>query len=102
MYNGLDEEYNEVDEDIMLSEDYIRLPEVDEYKIMRNFAFAQKEVNQNILLDILYRPKAFRNFKDMVHKLGLTKRWYRYRDERLKEIAINWCKENNISCEEKL
>ena len=25
--------------------------------------------------------------------------WYKFRDERCKEIAINWCKENNIEFE---
>lgn len=40
---------------------------------------------------------AFRRFKDTVQRYGIENRWYSYREEVLKNIAINWCENNNIS-----
>ncbi|MFD1415086.1 UPF0158 family protein [Oceanobacillus jeddahense] len=39
---------------------------------------------------------AFRRFKDEVHDMGLEEQWYAYRNNEYKQIAINWCEENEI------
>lgn len=43
---------------------------------------------------------AFRNFKDALRRLGLLDRWYRYRDEAMKEFLIAWAEENQVTCED--
>jgi len=39
---------------------------------------------------------AFRHFKDTAERLGLLERWFRYRDEAIKEFIIVWAEANNI------
>lgn len=50
--------------------------------------------------DIMYSSikgrGAFRKFKDNIHKFNIAEDWYRYRDEAIKQIAIDWCKENDV------
>ena len=40
---------------------------------------------------------AFRRFKDNIFEYGIEQNWFQYRREAFKEIAIDWCGENNIS-----
>jgi hypothetical protein len=40
---------------------------------------------------------AFRRFKDNIRRFNLKEDWYRYRDESIREIAVEWCEENSIS-----
>ena len=39
---------------------------------------------------------AFRYFKDTAERLGLLERWFRYRDEAMKEFIITWAEANNV------
>ena len=39
---------------------------------------------------------AFRRFKDYCFDENIIQDWYKYRDERYKEIAIEWCKQNEL------
>lgn len=43
---------------------------------------------------------AFRRFKDAVHHYGIADDWYKYRDNALRQTAIDWCRHNNIEFEE--
>jgi hypothetical protein len=39
---------------------------------------------------------AFRRFKNDIRRFNLEDDWYKYRDVAIKEIAIEWCENNNI------
>jgi len=54
------------------------------------------EKMRNILYSSLKGKGAFRRFKDTANELGILEDWYKYRDEAIKELAIEWCKENNL------
>lgn len=43
---------------------------------------------------------AFRRFKNAVHRDGIADDWHKYRDDALKQIAIKWCRENNVEFSE--
>jgi hypothetical protein len=45
---------------------------------------------------------AFRHFKDTARRLGLLERWYRYRDNAMKEYVIAWAEANNVPYEDDL
>ena len=82
-------------------ENYQELPtkyEINEYKFMEDFSFSihDKKI-QDLLFSSIKGKGAFRRFKDNLIKWNLTDQWYSYRDERLKQIAIEWCKYNNIN-----
>ena len=55
----------------------------------------------NKIRDILYYSikgsGAFRRFKDNIYQYNLEEDWYRFRDEAIKRIAIEWCEDKGIN-----
>jgi len=49
------------------------------------------------LLDKIRGRGAFRRFKDAIHMNGIEEEWYRFRQEELEKIAIDWLEANQIS-----
>ena len=79
---------------------YIQLPtkfDIDEYSIMESFCTSMdnQEIG-DILCDLISGSGAFRRFKNAIHKYDVADEWYKYRDNAMKELAIEWCRENNI------
>lgn len=81
-------------------EDYITLPnrfEVDEWKMMENFAFSRKDEKVSTELQEAARGKgAFRHFKDTIHRLGISEDWYRFRDQAYEQVIQEWCEDNDL------
>ncbi len=82
---------------------YISLPtkfDIDEYSIMEKFCMSldNQEIS-DILYDLISGSGAFRRFKDAIYRYGIEDDWHSYRDNAIKEIAIEWCRENNIEFE---
>ena len=84
--------------------DYVPLPskyEIHEYAIIENFCFT---VESRKISDDLFRSiagkGAFRRFKDAVHRHGIEKSWYAFKDEAYQQIAREWCEEHEISWRE--
>ncbi|MFC3909058.1 UPF0158 family protein [Legionella dresdenensis] len=79
---------------------FIALPlqeEVNEYRIMENFANSITDKhNQDKLFIALSGKGAFRRFKDTVNFLGIADGWYKYRDDQYKKFALEWCEMNGI------
>ena len=84
--------------------EYIQLPtkyDIDEYSIMENFCMSMdKQEIGDILYDLISGSGAFRRFKDAVYKYRVEDEWYTYRNNAIKEIAIEWCRQNNIEFED--
>ena len=80
---------------------YIELPdrwEINEYGIMESFCYSvNDEKIQNVLFSVIRGSGAFRRFKDIIHIYNIQDSWYQYRYEALRKIAIEWCKENDIT-----
>jgi len=81
-------------------EDFIDLPtkyDVHEYQIMERFILSIKDRK---ILDALYRSikgkGAFRRFKDGIIRFDIEDNWYKYREEAIKQIAMDWCELNQI------
>ncbi len=81
-------------------DEYIGLPTkyyINEYSMMEDFI---ETIEDNRLYNQLYiainGSGAFRRFKDTCINFDIIDDWYKFRDEKYKEIAIEWCKENNI------
>lgn len=98
-------EYEDLNEDEIdeLFEKSIILPtqyEINEYQMIVDFIDTIKEENIKDTLNRLIQGKgAFRRFKDYCIDVNIIQNWYGYREQRYKDIAINWCKENNIQYE---
>lgn len=81
-------------------DDFLSLPssfDVHEYSIMEAFcASIEDDRVRDRLLGAIRGSGAFRRFKDGIHRFGIADEWYRYRDARIKEIAIEWCTANGL------
>ncbi len=81
-------------------EEYLALPdrfEIDEYRMMEEFAAEVKDSRQSDeLLESLRGAKAFRRFKDTVRRLGLSDAWYAVRERAYNDAARAWCDANGI------
>ena len=81
-------------------DNYIQFPDqfdINEYSIMEKFCLnLDDEELRNEMYSSIKGSGAFQRFKNNIHNHGIADDWYKYRDEALKEIAIEWCKENNI------
>ena len=80
--------------------DYIKLPdkyEIHEYSIMEKFCYSIEDARlSNKLCNIISGRGAFRRFKDAIKRYNLEESWYAYRDEALREIARDWCQDNEL------
>jgi len=85
----------------VLEEDYyISLPsqfDIHEYSIMERFCLSIDDDDlQDIMCSSIKGSGAFRRFKDNIHRYHIAEDWYKYRDEAIKRIAIEWCEDNGI------
>lgn len=81
-------------------EKFVSLPskfDIHEYRIMEGFARSQEDGDvSGELLDAIQGKGAFRMFKMSIRRLEIEDRWFDYRDEAFREIARQWCRENEI------
>ena len=100
-------EYPEWQQDIIIkarevitSDDYLPLPskfDINEYHIMEDFCrWVGNDKIRGILLDKIRGRGAFRRFKDCILKYEIEEEWYRFRQEELEKIAIEWLEVNHI------
>ena len=54
-------------------------------------------VKRDTLLRTIKGKGAFRRFKDKIIDLDVEEQWYSFRNERYKEIAIEWCKDSSVN-----
>ena len=89
--------YNDID-------NYIALPnnfEIKDSDIMEEFIDTISNNNKKLQLEnCMWQKGMYRKFKDKLIEIGLENEYYKFYDEKLKEIAIEWCKENNLEYEE--
>ena len=83
-----------------LFEESIILPtqyEINEYQMMIDFieTVESPEINNN-LQRLIQGKGAFRRFKDYCAEMNIIQEWYDFRDKKYKEIAIYWCKQNEL------
>jgi hypothetical protein len=81
------------------SQRYVQLPsqqDVHEWDIMRRFCDTVGDDLAERLLRAIRGRGAFRRFKDELDRRGLLDRWFAFRRDALREIAIEWCSENDI------
>lgn len=93
----------EIAREILFGEDYLALPskyDIDEYSIMEKFCFSiENKKISNYLYNSIRGKGAFRRFKNIINKYNLENDWYRFRDKKIRQIAIDWCEYNGIEYE---
>ena len=87
-------------------DEYLALPdrfEIDEYRMMERFAGSLPDgPERDAALTSIRGRGAFRYFKDTMHRLGLAKSWYAYRDECYRQVARDWCDTHGVECDDSL
>ena len=83
------------------SEDWLALPskfDIHEYDIMARFSasYPDEKVSAD-LNDAIRGGGAFQRFKSLIRRRGIEQEWYRYREEALLRLAIEWLEENKIA-----
>ena len=80
------------------SGDYLALPdrfEIDEYRMMEDFVTGLNDSGRRDEAQASLRgAKAFRRFKDTIHRFGISDDWYAYRERAFTEVARTWCEVN--------
>lgn len=98
---GMDdsEEWSELIEEDP-GERFLALPDqsdFDELEWMREFALGLPDGRAgNQLIDATNRSHPYRRFKDMARELGVIDDWQKFRDAQLRDVAIEWCVENDV------
>lgn len=71
-----------------------------EYEIMEGFigTLEDEDIRVN-LYEAIQGRGAFRRFKDGIIEHGVDKQWYKYKEIKIKELVIEWCKEQDIEIE---
>jgi hypothetical protein len=87
------------------TDDYIQLPDksdIHEYSIMERFCLSLQNAKMcDTFYSLIKGGGAFRRFKDAIYEYGIADDWYKYRDNALRQIAIEWCQENGLEFEDK-
>jgi hypothetical protein len=91
----------EIAKRIASTDRFLRLPDkfdVHEWDIMQNFAHAvTSERVREDLLQAIHGKGAFRYFKDTLQRHWIQSDWFAFRSEALRQIALDWCGENDIA-----
>lgn len=81
--------------DFTLRNDY------NEYGIIQDFIGTLKDEGIRVeLYEATEGRGAFRRFKDGIIEHSVDKQWYKYKESKIKELVIEWCKEHDIEIQE--
>ena len=87
--------------EVLESDDFVALPdkfEIHEYSIMERFCLSlSDEELQDQLLHAIRGSGAFRRFKNAIYRKEIQDDWYRFRDQALKRIAIDFLESEGIA-----
>jgi len=91
----------EIAKRIVSTDRFLELPttfDLHEWGIMLEFSRSvEPDAVREDLLRALHGAGAFRNFKDTIRRHGIESSWYAYRTQALRQIALDWCEENQVA-----
>jgi hypothetical protein len=91
----------EVAKQIISTDRFKKLPtkyDVHEWAIMEEFSASVESGRiRDDLLDAIHGRGAFRFFKQTLRRYKIEPAWFAFRAGALKQIALDWCEENDIS-----
>jgi hypothetical protein len=71
--------------------------DIHEWSIMQDFAHSMRsEPIRDELLNAIHGKGAFRYFKDNLRRHRIEQAWYDFHSAALRQIAIDWCEENQV------
>lgn len=101
--DGLEWDWSDEDieklREIVHTRQWICLPskfEIHEWAIMKRFAGEKREPLFSHLQDALHGSGAFRSFRNVLERAGMTAAWYEYKHEHLVQLVAEVLEEENI------
>lgn len=80
--------------------EWLALPsqwDIHEYEMMEKFCYSvENDEHREQLLRAIRGKGAFRYFRDICDRLGLTEDWYAYRDQAYEDITVEWLEAHDI------
>jgi hypothetical protein len=71
--------------------------EIPEYEIMERFCHTvENERLKHVLLQAIKGRRAFRSFKDSIYRENIEKKWFAFKDNAFKSIAVDFLKSEEI------
>lgn len=84
--------------EVISSDQFVELPELNKKALIEEFcSFIEDAEMQKALLQGVEEEEAFTMFNTKVHFYQLEEDWFAFVQDRLAEMAIDWCKQNSIS-----
>lgn len=71
-----------------------------EFELIEDFIGTLEEDIREELFDTIQGRGAFRRFKDSILEHNIEKQWYDYKERKIKELVIKWCKDHDIEIQE--
>ncbi|CAG7652163.1 hypothetical protein PAESOLCIP111_06471 [Paenibacillus solanacearum] len=72
-----------------------------EYEIIQDFIGTLEDDDiREELYDAIQGRGAFRRFKDSIIEQSVDKLWFKYKESKIKELVIDWCKEHEIEIQQ--
>lgn len=86
-------------DDIVSADGYIPLWKTDESEVIESFLRGLNNKEADKYLESHTADEGFREFEWYIesHNNYIRTWWYEYSDKRIKEDAVNWCKQNRIA-----
>ncbi|MDO5398743.1 MAG: UPF0158 family protein [bacterium] len=94
-------DYDEFEE--LYGDRFIAIPnkyDINEYSIMEDFIETLPDSLQHDFYYAINGKGAFRRFKNLAIRKNVEKQWYEFKEQKLKQIAIEWCLDNDIEYED--
>ena len=106
VYDLRNDRFVSVDEISAGSDECIPLPDhrqIDDYGIMEDYIAQVKDSEAKEWLRNAIKGKgAFRMFRAVCDRFGLTQDWYAFREREYEDIAADWCIENGLAYEDEV
>ncbi|NIV99542.1 hypothetical protein GWN26_10575 [Candidatus Saccharibacteria bacterium] len=99
-FSELEDEILEKSREEVCSDEYILMPqrlEINELNLMENFCNGIKEEKlHDMMCEEIHHRDAYQRFKEKIYRFGLADKWYQYREQMLRQQAIEWCERQGI------
>ena len=91
---------DELPEDVLENDDYVEIPNKYDFDLGKDLVwqFVDRQIPglKNKVREIFSRRGAYARYKAFLEDLDLLDAWYRFENERTREVLLEWCKDKGI------
>ncbi len=91
---------DELPGDVLENDDYVEIPNKYDFDLGKDLVwqFVDRQIPglKNKVREIFSRRGAYARYKAFLEDLDLLDAWYRFENERTREVLLEWCKDKGI------